>query len=47
LLGTAGPGLSVVTATGATVRSRACMPLTLSTPRQICRAKAAVLPWRE
>ena len=33
--------------TGATVRSRACMPGTASTPRQTCRARAAVLPWRE
>ena len=37
----------VVVVTGATVRNRASIPGTASTPRQIWRARAAVLPWRE
>jgi hypothetical protein len=37
----------VVAATAGTVRNLARIPETLSTPREICRASAAVLPWRE
>ena len=45
--GTAGSSRSMVAATGAIVRNRACMPATASTPRHTWRASAAVLPWRE
>jgi len=45
--GTGGSSFSVVTATVGTVRNRARIPGTDSIPRQIYRASAAVLPWRE
>ena len=45
--GTAFTGRSFSALTGATVRSRALAPGTISMPRHTCRASSAVAPWRE